>query len=221
MKKDMKLCKFIATTICEHLNEQRILNEASFHSFDNVDILNDKYIKNFINSDDSVDSLLSWFIERNDLNEDDEDSIKLSKDFYYFVEEELERHLEEAKENIYDKIDYYSNKITLYRAITVDDNWLQHLKVQGKRLGIYWSWDSRGAETHWGDSSKKNEAIIEAEIDEKYVDWKTTFEMNMHPNYSEEKEIRLFKNTPIQIKSININNNEIDISILGNKIFYS
>jgi hypothetical protein len=43
----------------------------------------------------------------------------------------------------------------------------------------------------------------------------------MHPNYSEEKEIRLFKNTPIQIKSIKINDKEIDISILGNKVFYS
>jgi len=71
-----------------------------------------------------------------------------------------------------------------------------------------------------GDSTKKNKTIIEAEIDEKYVDWKTTFELNMHSNYSEEKEIRLFKNTPIQIKSIKINDKEINILILGNKTFY-
>lgn len=45
--------------------------------------------------------------------------------------------------------------------------------------------------------------------------------MNMHPNFSEEKEIRLFKNTPIRIKSIKINDNEIDMSIIGNKTFYS
>lgn len=221
MEKDMKLRKFIATTIREYLNEQKQLNEASFHSFDNDDILNDKYIKNFINSDDVADNLLDWYIESNDLDEDDKESIRLSQDFYEYIKDELYRHLEDAKENIYDKIDYHSNKITLYRAITVDDNWLQHLKTQGKRLGIYWSWDSGGAETHWGDPSKKNEAVIEAEIDEKYVDWETTFKMNMHPNYSEEKEIRLFKNTPIKIKSIKINDNEFDISTLGNKVFYS
>jgi len=217
----MELRKFIQTTIREYLNEQEMLKEASFHSFDNDAILNDKYIKNFINSDDVADNLLDWYIESNELDEDDKETIRLSQDYYDYIKDELERHLEDAKENIYDKIDYHSNKITLYRAITVDNNWLQHLKTQGKRLGIYWSWDSGGAETHWGDSSKKNEAVIEAEIDEKYVDWETTFEMNMNPYYSEEKEIRLFKNTPIKIKSIKINNNEFDISILGNKVFYS
>jgi hypothetical protein len=62
---------------------------------------------------------------------------------------------------------------------------------------------------------------MEVEIDEKYVDWKTTFEMNMNPNFSEEKEIRLFKNTPIRLKSLTINDDEVDISIFGNKIFYS
>jgi hypothetical protein len=165
----MELRKFIATTIREYLNEQQILNEASFHSFDNDDILNDKYIKNFINSDDVADNLLDWYIESNDLDEDDKETIRLSQDYYEYIKDELYRHLEDAKENIYDKIDYHSNKITLFRAITVDDNWLQHLKTQGKRLGIYWSWSGDGAETHWGDPSKKNEAIIEVDIDEKYV----------------------------------------------------
>jgi hypothetical protein len=215
----MELRKFIATTIREYLNEQKLLNEASFHSFDNDDILNDKYIQNYINIYGS--GLLHWYMQSNDLEDEDEDVVLNSEDFYDFIKDELEQHLEDAKENIYDKIDYHSNKITLYRAITVDNNWLQHLKTQGKRLGIYWSWDSDGAETHWGDPSKKNEAVIEAEIDEKYVDWKTTFEMNMNPNFSEEKEIRLFKNTPIKLKKLTVNDNEIDISIFRNKIFYS
>lgn len=213
----MTSIKFI-TTIHEYL---KFINEASFHSFDNDDILNDKYIKNFINNDDIVDNLLDRYIEYNNLDENDKETIRLSEEFYEYIKDELYRHLEDAKENIYDKINYRSNKITIFRAITVDNNWLQHLKTQGKRLGIYWSWSSDGAETHWGDPTKKNEAVIEAEIDEKYVDWKTTFEMNMHPNFHEEKEIRLFKNTTIQIKSIKINDKEIDISILKNKVFYS
>lgn len=218
----MKLREYVAKVVREHLNEQKMLNEASFHSFKNSDILTDKYIKNFIKTDDAVDRLLDWYIESNKLDSDNKDSIMLSQDFYEYIREELDRNLEDAKENIYDKIDYNSNKLTLYRAITVDDNWLNHLKVQGKRLGIYWSWDRSGAETHWGyGGSHKNVAVIESEIDEKYVDWRTTFELNMHPDYSEEKEIRLFKNTPIQIKSININGKIVDISILGNKTFYS
>ena len=220
MEKDMKLHKFIATTIREYLNEQKIINEASFHSFDNDDILTDEYITNFIVSD-GADGLLHWFMQENDIEDEDEDVVSNSPEYFSFIKDELERHLEDAKENIYDKIDYHSNKIILYRAITVDDNWLHHLKTQGKRLGIYWSWDDSGAETHWGDYSKKNLAVMEAEIDEKYVDWKTTFEMNMNPNFSEEKEIRLFKNTPIHLKRLTINDDEIDVSIFGNKVFYS
>jgi hypothetical protein len=71
-----------------------------------------------------------------------------------------------------------------------------------------------------GDYKKTNTIIIEIEIDEKYINWITTLELNMHPSYLEEKEIRLFKNTPIKIKSIKINDKEIDISIIENKIFY-
>ncbi len=198
---------------------KEVLAERSYHSFDNDEILNDKYIKNFIKTDDAATPLLEWFIESNELDEDDADTIQDSEEFYEFVKNELERHLEEAKDNIYDKIEYHSNKITLYRAITVDDNWLQHLQAQGKRLGIYWSWDSSGAETHWGDAAKSNTAVIESDIDEKYIDWVSTFKMNMHPNFSEEKEIRLFKNTPILIKSITINDEEVDISALSNKRF--
>ena len=81
------------------------MNEASFHSFDNDDILNDKYIKNFINSDDAADNLLDWYIQSNDLDEDDKETIRLSQDYYDYIKDGLERHLEDAKENIYDKID--------------------------------------------------------------------------------------------------------------------
>ena len=83
------------------------------------------------------------------------DIIYNSVDFYIFVKNELEQQLEEAKENIYNRIDN-SNNIKLYRAMTVDDNWLLHLKTQGKRIGIFWSWDEEYAEAHWVDTSKKN-----------------------------------------------------------------
>jgi hypothetical protein len=216
----MELRSFIRNLIRECLSEQKLVNEASFHNFDNDDILTDEYIRNYIVIG-GADGLLHWFMQENDIEDEEEDVVSNSPEYFSFIKDELERHLENAKDNIYDKIDYHSNKITIYRAITVDDNWLYHLKTQGKRLGIYWSWDEAGAETHWGDYSKKNLAVIEVEIDEKYVDWKTTFEMNMNPNFSDEKEIRLFKNTPIRLKSLTINDDKIDLSMFFNKIFYS
>lgn len=147
--------------------------------------------------------------------------MKNSEDFYDSVKSDLENNLETAKYDIYDKIDYDTDKLTIYRAITVDDNWLNHLKTQGKRLGVYWSWESDGTETHWGNYSKKNVAIIEVDINQKYVDWHRTLEQNAHPYYSDEKEITLFKNTSLMIKSISINDEKIDISALDGKTFYS
>jgi hypothetical protein len=209
------------TTIREFLNKQKIINEASFNSFSNDDILSDKYIKDFINRDDLSNDLLDLFIEYDNLDEDNKEEIEESEDYYNFIKNELERNLENAKENIYDKIDYNTDKITIYRAITVDDNWIQHLVTQGKRLGIYWSWDKSGADAHWGYNSNKKTAVVKIEIDEKYIDWVNTLQMNMHPNYTHEKEIRLFKNTKIKIKSIKIDDVKIDISKLKNKVFYS
>lgn len=208
----MNIQKLIEITL------NNFLNEASLYNLNDEDILTDKYIKNYIN-DGSADQFLNWYMEENDLEDQDETDVSETQEFFNFIKEELQRHLEEAKENIYDKIDYNSNKIKLYRKITVDDNWLNHLKTQGKRLGIYWSWDSNATETHWGDYNKKNVATIETEIHEKYVDWITTLEMNMNPSYSEEREIRLFKNTPIKIKALTINDEDVDISFLNDKTF--
>ncbi len=194
------------------------INEASFFNFENDDILTDKYITNFIETEDYTEQILDFFSEKNEL--DDENEIRNSLEFRKFLKEFLESNLENAKENIDNSISY-DNKITIYRAMTVDDNWIEHLKSQGKRLGIYWTWEENAAETHWGDYDKKRTAIIEALIDEKYVDWVNTFEVNIHPSSEEEKEIRLFKNTPLNIKSITIDSEEIDISQFGDKIFYS
>jgi hypothetical protein len=56
----------------------------------------------------------------NELDEDDKDNIKKSKEFFNFIKNQLENNLDDAKENIYDKIDYHNNKIT------IEDSFLQH-----------------------------------------------------------------------------------------------
>ena len=144
----MNIQKLIEITL------NNFLNEASFYNINDEDILTDKYIKNFIN-DGSAEGLLDWYIEQNDLDDQNEYDIKNTPEFYNFIKNYLEEQLEEAKNNIENEIDYNTNKIKLYRKITVDDNWLNHLKTQGKRLGIYWSWDKRMADTYWGDYNKK------------------------------------------------------------------
>ena len=210
--------KYIIESFEEYVNGL-IINEGSFYDVKDSDILNDKFIKIFIKND-HFDSYLEYYIERKELDEDDKDEIRESDDFYEYIKDMLEQRLEEAKENIHYKIEYNTGKIILYRAIDVDDNWLEHLKTKGKHLGIYWSWDSDGAVAYWG-KGKKLEAVIEIEIDEKYINWQETLAMNMSPDFSEEKEIRLFKNTPININRISINGKDVVISEIKDKTFYA
>lgn len=212
----MKSTKFIKS-ISNFKNQT--LNESSFFDFKFNDIVTPTFMKEFIH-DDIVDSYLDIFIQDNNLDDDNEDDIRESQPFVNFMMQILMDNFKLAKENIYDKFDEH-DKILIYRAITVDDNWLNHLKSQGKRLGIFWSWDENGAETHQGNYDLKNIAVIEAEIAEKYIDWKTTLIANIHPSFIDEQEITLFKNTPINIKSITINDEIVDISFLNDKNFYA
>ena len=52
-----------------------------------------------------------------------------------------------------------------------------------------------------------------------HVNWIDTIKTNMNPSNEGENEIRLFKNTPIKINRLWINDVEIDISPIKNKIF--
>lgn len=208
---------------------ESILNESSFFDLSINNFFNDKFLNDFKKQEsDFIRNELENYISDNDLDDNNESEIEDSTEFNEYIEDILKDNFIEFKETIYDIIDDNTDKIKIYRSIRVDDNWLNHLKTQGKRLGIYWSWDYDGAESHWGDFNKKNEVVIESEINEKYINWEETIYQNIHPNYQEEKEIRLFKNTPIIIKSIQFNDNsnddgnkEIDITEIKNKIFYA
>jgi len=199
------------------LFESSLINESSFYDLSIHDILNNEFMKIF-KSEDCVEHMLDWYIEENHLDEDDRDKIEDSKEFEEYLKDTLKENFEEFYNNLYFE---KNGKIAIYRAMTVDDNWLNHLKTQGKRLGIYWSWEYGSAETHWGDYNKKNIVRIESEVDENHVNWDDTIYQNIHPNYYEEKEIRLFKNTPLKIKSIEMNDQNIDISDIKNKVFYA
>ena len=62
-------------------------------------------------------------------------------------------------------------------------------------------------------------AFIGSSVKVDEVDWINTIRLNMDPSAEEEKEIRLFKNTPLEIESLEINDKEIDITLIKDKIF--
>ena len=58
------------------------------------------------------------------------------------------------------------------------------------------------------------------QIPEKYIDWNQTIEANIDPQIGDdEKEITLFKNTPIKIEALWIDGKDMDITPIKDKIF--
>jgi len=93
-------------------------------------------------------------------------------------------------------------------------------------LGIYWSWDERAAEAHWGNSAHNNDALIKSSIKEEYIDWRNTLYANMDMSLGEEeKEITLFKNTSLKIEELYVDDNDVMTSdfasVIKNKTFYA
>lgn len=191
------------------------LFESKLEDFSFEDVYTKDYFENILMTQDVIRDYYGIF------EEDNPDIPFQSEEFktwlLKFFREEYDRFLDEFLSNT----DYLLGRFEIYRVITVDNNWLEHLKKQGKHLGIFWSWDSEIAEAHQGDRNKPNEAHITCEIKNTDVDWIETIRLNTHPYNNEEKEIRLFKGTPLKITNLLINDILIDNNIIYSKTFHA
>ena len=147
----------------------------------------------------------------------EDDEILDSERFKKWLKYEVEYKIEDAIDTLSGYID--NGIITMWRDMTVDDAWLKNLGTTGQRLGRYWSYERDAAEAHWG-GKESNNIKIQISVNSEYIDWDQTIEANIDPNTGEdEKEITLFKNTPINITALWVNDEEKDISKIKNKTF--
>jgi len=198
----------------------RFLNEMSISSIKLEDVVNKKMIDEWLLDDFTEEILLYSYAEEHGLDPD----ILIKNDFIESVEfkkwglYELELKFYEIQNKFnYEIIE--EDMIPIWRMISAKKHWLYHLENEGKRLGIYWTWDKAAAEPHWGYDSNISKFLIESEVHAKHINWIQTIKANMHPSYEEEKEITLYKNTPLNIISIEKDGGELDISNIKNKIF--
>lgn len=169
-----------------------------------------------------------------------------SENYDEFVEneEEYKQHIEEfcqfvisdlkqRVENVESRIKKYINLnglLTIYRAIAVGDNYIEHLETQGKHVGIYWTMDTIGADVYerpdirHPDYDYKMTIIMTSQVHEDHVNWDDTLRLQLHAGIGEtELEIRLFKGTPLRILNIEEQHdgNDLDISSIESKTFYA
>lgn len=204
-------------------NFYQFINEKYMHDFDASDVVTDKYVKDFISN--NSDTYYQYYLNEKGLDEDENDlnDIVNSRDYFLFVKNELKINFEKAQDEIYSNLDYLNRDyFKIYREIHVDSKWIDNLSTNVKRLGIYWTYDKSKAEAYWGhDKFKDISVIITAAIKDNQVNWVETLQQNTDMFFSHEKEIRLFKNTPIQIIEILVDGESLDLEAYGieNKLF--
>jgi hypothetical protein len=142
-----------------------------------------------------------------------------------------EHMVEKVSDVRYEIMDYIKpdGSFEIYRAMTVGDNWIDHLKTQGKRLGIYWSMKPTGADAYWSDEprtpgfTEELKFTITSKIHENAIDWMSTISLQLNDFIgADESEIRLFKGSPIRITRLQAPfGRDVDISAIKNKTFYA
>lgn len=200
------------------------LNESTLDDISVEDILSKSYDEN-VNRyiSDITQYSYAYKYENPEMSEMTDEEAAETEDFKKWIEYEMEQRYDDVIDRLYD-IPRENGKIRIWRVISVDDKWFEHLKTQGKHLGIYWAFEKNAAEAHWGhnNDNKKLYARIEALVDENKINWLDTVKVNLNfDTGEEEKEIRLFKNTPLKVEQIEINLEEQDISSIKNKTFYA
>lgn len=199
----------------------KFINELALASIKPEELVSNDIIKQWIDDEIVCDNLIYGYAQENYEDPEeliDSETFRDSKEFYNWVKYELAYKFEDVIDNFKSGI-IKDDHIRIWRVITVKDNWIEHLEKFGGRVGEYWAWSKGNAEAHWGFGAEKNTARIESIIHVDHVDWVETINLNANPSYEEETEVRLFKNTPIKIVGLEINNEPVDISRIKNKTF--
>lgn len=198
---------------------QHFINEKSIDSLHYYDIITPNYFKE-IQQSDRIDRFIDLYKMEEGIDDDiDNEEIENSEDFQNWLKYEIEVNYDNVLDNMVSKIKS-DGTIDIWREMTVDDKWVDDLIKTGKHLGIFWSWDERAAEAHGGKFSDNYKKIeIKSSVNEKYIDWEETIKLNMDIDLGEdEKEIRLFKNTPLKIEELIYDDKDLMNTSLGEKI---
>lgn len=192
------------------------INEGSISSLSVDEVVNKKFLSIVLSDSYNRESLIHQYMHEEGIsNEDEIDENEFSNwtkyELDYLASEFINKTNTELIKN---------GKIKIWRAMSVNKEWESRLSSEAKHLGIYWSWDEKGAEPHWGYNTELPfTTIMEAEVDETSVDWYPTIRLNIEPVSFEEMEIRLVKGAKINIISIKIDGEGIDLSEISGDRF--
>lgn len=146
-----------------------------------------------------------------------------SEAFIDFVTAYLQERFEDVYYRLRNAIDE-DGDVEIFRGMRVPMDWPERVVQYGGHVGICWSMDvgcTRSYDTASFEGSgailKKHDwvlgIVLHAYVPEEYIDWVDTFWHQMHPDYGdEEKEIRLFRGTPLSVENACLSLNDVSSS---------
>lgn len=88
--------------------------------------------------------------------------------------------------------------LRVYRVITAPRNWKPD---PNRHPGVYWAWDYRKADAHWGSFDKDHiKWMLEADVTADMIDWPTTLAANAV--MPEEAEIKIKDGVEVKIADV-------------------
>jgi hypothetical protein len=214
--------KLIKKLLKEGLMSEKSIDGVTLDDFNTKEIIN-----NWLMSSNETPVTMYKYEMQDDYQMDDEEKEELlnadiddvaetdafKKWLNYEVGYKIEDSIDTIKHYIKD------DTITVWRKMTVKMEWIKALQTTGQRLGKFWSFEEDAAEAHWGGHGEHT-VSIQTTIPEEYIDWNQTIEANIDPQLGEdEKEITLFKNTPIKIEALWVDGKSVDINPIKHKMF--
>src|SRR5271157_2359503 len=134
----------------------KFVNESLISDIDIDQIVNNEFIKKLLIKGDYI---LELYIEQykyeNDLDIENDDDFFTSIEFKEYLETKLKEKAEDILDIISNHVKNQGN-IEIWRSLKVNDNWLNNIN-SAQRLGIYWTYDEKFAEPHWGYNNSEKE----------------------------------------------------------------
>lgn len=197
---------------------KHIFENKSLQDVDEIEISNTVIKEIGLDSSKEEYMIALFLAEEGSSNYEDmsEDEITETPEYKNWLQYEIEYRFGELKDKFL-KLKNENSEIEIYREMKVPANWIDNLKNPA-HLGIYWSYDKKAAEAHWGYDGDIH-VLITATVKFDKINWQDTFLANLDVNIGDmEKEIRLYEDTAlnvIDIESKNISINFPKISYLA------
>ena len=187
------------------------------------DIIDDNFIENLLKngfncgekygSDETIFDMEALYrlFEDNNVKEEDQKTFLITW---------LPKRFNYVMNSLFPSITKENDYIHIYRKIFLNNDDIYDFLHGDEPLGDFWTSHNQYIEG-WGDENNKH-ILIHGLIKKDDIDWKTSVIRNMNYLYGDdEQELTLFKDVPINIISIHIENKKIQkinpIRTAGNK----